>query len=98
MHSSGKDCHKLRKLWKSNLNGEIKKRLFLATVESNLLYGSKTWSIDKKFCKRLDGCYTRMLRMGINISCKQKLTNQQVYLMFSQFNSCPGNLQSGVEV
>ena len=90
MHSSRKDfavrkalawsaCHKLLKVWKSDLNRKIKERLFLATVESVLLYGSETWTIDKTFCKRLDGCYTRMLRMAMNISWKQKLTNKQLY-------------------
>ena len=79
MLSSGKDflvrkalawsaCHKLRKVWKSNLSEEIKKRLFLTTLELIALYGSETWSVDKTLCKRLDACYTRMLRMAMNIS------------------------------
>ena len=51
MHSSGKDflvrkalalsaCHKLRKMWKPNVSREIKKCLFLATVELVLLCSS----------------------------------------------------------
>lgn len=64
---------------KWNLSGEIKKRLFLATVESILLYGNETWSFDKPLCKRLDKCYTRTLRMAMNISWRQKLTNQQLH-------------------
>ena len=55
------------------------KPLFLATAEWALLYGSKTWSIDKKLCKKLDECYTRILRMAMNMSWKQKLRNQQLY-------------------
>ena len=35
-------CHKLQKIWKSNIKKKIKERLFLATVESILLYGSET--------------------------------------------------------
>ena len=54
-------------------------KLFLSTVESVLLYGSETWTVNKTFQKRLDGCYTRMLRMALNISWKEKLTNQQLY-------------------
>ena len=72
-------CHKLSKIWKSNIKRRIKERLFLATVESVLLYGSETWTLDKSLHKRLDGCYTRMLRMALNISWKQKLTNKQLY-------------------
>ena len=90
MHSSSKDfeirkalawtsCHKLRKIWKSKLNRKLKVKLFLSTVESVLLYGSETWTVNKTFQKRLDGCYTRMLRMALNISWKEKLTNQQLY-------------------
>ena len=29
--------------------------------------------------KRLDGCYTRMLRMAFNVSWKDKLTNEELY-------------------
>ena len=29
--------------------------------------------------KRLDGCYTRMLRMALNVSWKEKLTNIELY-------------------
>ena len=72
-------CHKLKKVWKSNMNRKLKIRLFLATVESVLLYGSETWTIDKSLQKRLDGCYTRMLRMALDISWTQKLTNLQLY-------------------
>ena len=56
MHSSGKDflvwkslvwsaCHKLLKVRKSNLSGEIKKWLFLAIVELVLLFGSEKLNI-----------------------------------------------------
>ena len=59
MHSSSKDfeirkalawtsCHKLRKIWKSKLNRELKVKLFLSTVESVILYGSETWTEKKK--------------------------------------------------
>ena len=49
------------------------------TVESILLYGSETWTLTKTLQKRLDGCYTRMLRMAYNISWKEKMTNVQLY-------------------
>ena len=39
-------CHKLDKVWKSNLTNSLKIRLFTATVESVLLYGLEIWSMD----------------------------------------------------
>ena len=90
MESSAKDfeirkalawtaCHKLTRIWKSNVKRSTKARLFLATVDSVLLYGSETWTITTTLCRQLDGCYTRMLRMALNISWKQKMTNEQLY-------------------
>ena len=57
----------------------MKIRIFKSTVESILLYGCQTWTIDKTLEKRINGCYTRMLRMVLNISWKAKLTNKQLY-------------------
>lgn len=73
-------CHKLNKIWKSSLNRSIKVRLFVATVESVLLYNSETWTLTKQLEKRLNGTYTRMLRMALNISWQQHMTNEQLYL------------------
>ena len=61
-------CHKLRKVWASSLKRSIKVRLFIATVESVSLYNSNTWTLTKQMEKRLDGVYTRMLRMAMNVS------------------------------
>ena len=72
-------CHKLQKIWNSTLSRKMKVRLFIATVESVLLYGSEAWTITKSLEKKIDGCYTRMLRMSLNVSWKQKLTNEQLY-------------------
>ena len=71
--------HKLRKIWTSNLSKKLKIRLFLATVESVLLYGSETWTVTKTLKKRLNGCYTRMLRTVLNVSWKQKVRNEILY-------------------
>ena len=35
----------MQKIWASSMNTELKKRFFLATVESILLYGCETWSL-----------------------------------------------------
>ena len=72
-------CHKLKKIWKSNLRKGLKIRLFVATVESILLYGSETWTLTESLRKRIDGCYTRMLRMALNVDWKQHQTNKEVY-------------------
>ena len=64
-------CHKMKTIWKSKLRRKIKIRVFKATVESVRLYGCQTWTIDKTLEKRIDGCYTRMLRMVLNISWKK---------------------------
>ena len=38
-------CNKMDKLWKSFLNRQIKIRLFQATIEPILLYGSESWTL-----------------------------------------------------
>ena len=38
-------CHKLRKIWSSTLSKRITIILFIAAVESVLLYGAETWTI-----------------------------------------------------
>ena len=70
-----KACNNLSKIWKSNLSKNIKIKLFQATVESVLLYGSETWTVTKKIGKALDGCYTRVLRAALDISWKSHITN-----------------------
>ena len=72
-------CHKLKKIWSSALSRKIKVRLFVATVESVLLYGCETWTITRAMEKRIDGCYTNMLRMIQGVRWDQKLTNKQLY-------------------
>ena len=72
-------CHRLRKVWTSKLRRQIKERLFLATVESVLLYGAETWTLTNTMEKQLNGCYTRMLRMAFNVSYKDHLTNAELY-------------------
>ena len=70
---------KLDKIWKSSLSRELKVQFFRATVESVLLYGAECWTLTKQQQKKLDGCYTRLLRASLNVSWKQKLTNKDLY-------------------
>ena len=72
-------CHKLSKVWTSSLKRPIKVRLFIATVESVLLYNCNTWTLTKQMEKSLNGMYTRMLRMALNVSWKQHITNEDLY-------------------
>ncbi|KAL5256120.1 hypothetical protein ACHWQZ_G011360 [Mnemiopsis leidyi] len=51
----------------------------VATVESILLYGSESWALTESLKKRIDGCYTWMLRMALIIYLKLHKTNQEVY-------------------
>jgi len=80
-------CNKLEKVWKSKLPWGIKIRLFLATVESVLLYGSETWTLTKALSKRIDGCYTRLLRKALNVSWREHQTNEQLYGNLPQITS-----------
>mgnify|MGYP002054984079 CR=1 FL=1 len=69
----------MNRVWRSNLSDNIKRRLFVATVESVLLYGCETWTMTSTMERSMDGCYTRMLRMALNVSWKEHITNSQLY-------------------
>ena len=71
--------YKLNRVWSSPLERNIKVRLFLATVESVLLYGSNTLTLTKKLEQQLDGTYMRMLRKALNVSWRQHMTNEELY-------------------
>ena len=66
-------------IWKSNLADKMKRSFFQAVVVSILLYGCTTWTLTKRMEKKLDGKYTRMLRVIMNKSWKQHPTKQQLY-------------------
>ena len=74
-----KACNNLNNIWRSNLTKNIKVKLFQATVESVLLYGSETWTLTNKIGKSLDGCYTRMLRKALDVSWKDHITKKELY-------------------
>ena len=54
-------------------------RLFRATVDSVLPYGSETWTVIKKLEKSVNGCYTRMLWTALNVDWQQHMNNQELY-------------------
>ena len=74
-----KAVNKMDRIWKSELLDSLKLRFFRATVESILLYGCATWSLSKSEEKRLDGCYTRILRKVYNVNYDSHTTNKQLY-------------------
>ena len=73
-------------VWSSKLSRSLKVRLFLATVESVLLYGAETWTLRETLKKQLDGCYTRMLRMALHVSWQSRTTNADLYLGLTKSN------------
>ena len=66
-------------IWKSDLTDKMKRSFFQAAVVSILLYGCTTWTQTKRLKKKLDGNYTRMLRVILNKSWRQHLTRHQLY-------------------
>ena len=69
----------MKKIWKSSLSRETKVQLFKATSETILLYGSATWSLTKQEEQELNGTYTRILRMVLNIDPTAHIKNEVLY-------------------
>ena len=61
------------------MTDKLKRSLFQATVVSILLYGCTTWTPTKRMEKKLDGNYTRMMRVALKKSWRQNPTKQQLY-------------------
>ena len=72
-------CHKLQKVQTSDLDRNIKISLFITMVELVLLYGAETWMLTKILTKKIDGIYTGMLQMALDISWKRCMTNEELY-------------------
>ena len=58
---------------------ELKRKFFVATVESILLYGCEAWTLTSAMETSLDGTYTRMLRKVLNVHCSERVTNETLY-------------------
>ena len=69
----------MKSVWNSKLSRSIKASFYQATVESVLLYGCESWTLKETLRKSLDGCYTRMLRVVLNINWNEHVTNEQLY-------------------
>jgi hypothetical protein len=74
-----KALNKMKTIWRSRMTRDTKVRLFRATVESVLLYGSETWTMTPALEKSLNGCYTRMLRTVLDVKWYHHLPNIELY-------------------
>ena len=72
-------CIKLQKVWTSGISEHLKVKFFKACVEPVLLYGSETWTLNRQFEKRLNGCYTRLLMKVRNLHWKKHPTLDRIY-------------------
>ena len=68
--------HKIKRLWNSTLDNNLKIRISKVTIETLLLYGSETWTIDNKLRRKIDGCYTKLLIMVLNVSRHDNISNK----------------------
>ena len=74
-----KACKNLSRVWKSPLSTEHRLRLFRAMVEPVLLYGCETWTVNQEMLDRLNGCYTRLLRIAHNVDWTAHARNSFLY-------------------
>ena len=74
-----KALNSMDKVWRSSMNSDTKRRLFVSTVESVLLYGCETWTLTVADEKALDGLYTRLLRRALNVSWEEHIRNVDLY-------------------
>jgi hypothetical protein len=70
-----KAATRLVKIWKrKHMSRSLKLKLFLACVESVLLYNAVTWTMNNTLTKRLDGCYTRLFRYALGYTWTDKIS------------------------
>ena len=69
----------LDKVWKAAIKNETKLKVFKASVETIILYGSESWTLNVAPSKKLDGSYTKILRAVNNISWHDHVTNKSPY-------------------
>jgi Reverse transcriptase (RNA-dependent DNA polymerase) len=73
-------CKKLIRIWKSQLiSKEVKINLFKACVESTLLYNAVTWTMTSTLEKKLNGCYTKLLRYALGYKWNDFISNEKLY-------------------
>ena len=58
---------------------DTERRLFVSAVERGLLYGCEAWTLTVADAKSLDGLYTRMLRMALDVTREEHMRNVDLY-------------------
>ena len=71
--------HDLNSIWHSAMPDDLKRAIFMASVESILLYGSDAWTLTAVQEARLDGCYTNMLRRVFHVTWRDRVRNEVLY-------------------
>ena len=71
--------HRPKNIWKSKLSKKLKIIWFIAACESVLLYGSEARTMTKTQEKSLDGTYTKMFCMVLDVPWKDKVSNDVLY-------------------
>jgi hypothetical protein len=69
---------RLVKMWMSS-NCISRGALFRACVESTLLYNAVTWTLTDTLSRKLDGCYTKLLRYALNYKWNNYIANSILY-------------------
>ena len=54
-----KALNDMTRIWKSAMSIELKRKFFVATVESILLYGCEAWTLTSAMETSLDGTYNQ---------------------------------------
>ena len=71
--------HSLHKIWKAPIRKQTKIKVFKACIETILLYGSESWIMNMSHSRKLNGTYTKMLRVVFNTPWWKHTTNEQLY-------------------
>ena len=74
-----RELHYLKHIWHSAMPDDGKRAIFMASVESILLYGSEAWTLTAVQEAQLDGCYTSLLRMVFNVTWRDRVRNEVLY-------------------
>ena len=62
------------------MSRDVKLSFFKATVESVLLHAGETWTLTPTLVtKSLNGCYTRMLRVALNVFWQSHTSSEYLY-------------------
>ena len=62
------------------MSRDVKLSFFKATVESGFLHGGETWTLTPTLVtKSLNRCYTRMLRVALNVFWQSHTSNEYLY-------------------